>query len=178
MYIGQDDGTLLHEADSPPGKAGVKSNKMKSNQPTRADSPTRLREARDRGSRQDVLESDNKIQRQGTEAVNKSANKPMSTLRASQLSKAQSVNQSMASVPAKKVLGSAFDSELSEAGHYSAKVLEVTPKNKERSQVDFSEKSKKVILEPGYDSRADPIDQLRALALLKEQQPPAQTKQM
>lgn len=83
------------------------------------------------------------------------------------------MNQSMVSMP-KKPLGSAFDSELSEAGHFSAKALEETPKNKkERSQADFSQKSKKVVIDHAYDSRTDPIEQLRAIALLKEQQPPS-----
>lgn len=74
MYIGQDDGTLIHEAESPPGKNGRQSptGKARSNQLARVESPTRLREAQERRSRQDVLETDAaKLQRQGTEAGGK-----------------------------------------------------------------------------------------------------------
>ena len=43
MYIAQDDGTLLHEADSPPGK--LKANgKNKTGSPTRAESPNRIKD--------------------------------------------------------------------------------------------------------------------------------------
>jgi len=77
----------------------------------------------------------------------------MSTLRMSSLSqKAQSVvNQSAVTVPKKNPLGSAFDSELSDVGHYSSKMMEATPKvKKERSQMEYSEKSKKLVLEPAF----------------------------
>lgn len=64
MYIAQDDGTLLHEADSPPGK--LKANgKNKTGSPTRAESPNRIKDLQYRKSRQEVLETDatGKIQR-------------------------------------------------------------------------------------------------------------------
>jgi hypothetical protein len=60
-------------------------------------------------------------------------------------------------------------------------VLEVTPKGKESSKHSFNlnlTKDKTVVLEPKFKNNSDPIDQLRALALLKEANAKPETNEL
>lgn len=58
---------------------------------------------------------------------------------------------------------------MSEIGAYSAKIIEVTPKRSPNNKHSGLPSVKhEVVLEPHFENISDPIEQLRALAMLKE----------
>jgi len=95
----------------------------------------------------------------------------MSTSSKNPLSNAHSIKSTNINPQIKKLMpASVFESEASEIGGYSAKVIEVTPKTSQLKHSSPPAVKKEYVLEPNFENRSDPIEQLRALAVMKEQQ--------